>query len=782
MTASSSPQNKLANSLSPYLLQHATNPVDWYPWGEEAIDLARKQDKPIFLSIGYSACHWCHVMAHECFENEEIARQMNRDFVNIKVDREERPDIDEIYMTATQLISGSGGWPMSIFLNHDLTPFFAGTYFPPVSKFGRISFPMLLERLATLWKEDRAKLKEQGKQILDSIHQLSEMKSGEETLSYKLLERAISLLKKRFDRDRGGFSSAPKFPDPQGILLLLRHHALFSDTEALGMVEKTLDEMAMGGIYDHLGGGFARYSVDEDWLVPHFEKMLYDNAMLPRAYLAGYLLTKNPFYREVVVHVLDFILREMTDTSGGFYSALDADSEGEEGKFYVWSLKEIQSILGEARARVFAQVYQVTKEGNWEHQNILHLRKTLQEWSKEDSTLPQQIAEDRKKLLEVRSKRVPPGLDDKVLTEWNGLMITTLAQAGVVFQEDRFIQAASKAAQFLYERMRQSDGTLLRVYRQGQAHTPAYQADYASFSEACIALFLATFDLNWLSRAEELVRKMNELFWDDKEGGYFYTTANATDVIARSKHPYDNPFPSGNTMAISALQQLYRITEKSEYLERIEKNIRAYQGSLESQSFGFHGMLGQIQEWLAPKLDIVVVGDYSKHSLFQSAQQHFIPGKLVFACNPQLLSAENLRKRVPALQGRNAVQGKVSVYVCRDQTCLLPVFQVDELEKALSRKNNILEKNTTSKTYQLTLSVEAKQQLQRILEVLEPQVALKIHFNPQEQIEITAVEAKGFPPVSVQEGIPLVIDPKFSSKSSRFTLNFENGLFFLKIS
>lgn len=782
MTSHSLHKNKLATSLSPYLLQHASNPVDWYPWGEEAIQLARKQDKPIFLSIGYSACHWCHVMAHECFENEEISAQMNRDFVNIKIDREERPDIDEIYMTATQLISGSGGWPMSVFLNHDLTPFFAGTYFPPVSKFGRISFPMLLDRLITLWKEDRAKLREQGQQILESIHQLSEMKPGEETLSNKLPERAVSLLKKRFDSQRGGFSSAPKFPDPQGILLLLRQHTLSEDSEALKMVEKTLDEMALGGIYDHLGGGFARYSVDEEWLVPHFEKMLYDNAMLPRAYLAALLLTKKPFYQEVVVQVLDYILREMTDTSGAFYSAQDADSEGEEGKFYVWTLNEIQTILGEEDARLFAKMYQVTPDGNWEHHNILHLQKPLQEYAKEQPNILEKMAKCRKKLFEVRSKRIAPGLDDKILTEWNGMMITTMAQAGAILQEDRFIQAAIKSAQFIYQRMRLSDGTLLRVSRQGQAHTPGYQADYAAYAEACLALFLATFDSVWLSRAEEIVQTMNDLFWDSSEGGYFYTTATATDVIARSKHPYDNPYPSGNTMAMSALQQLYRLTEKPQYLEHIEKTIQAYQGSLEAQSFGFHGMLGQIQEWLASKLDVVLVGDYSQHALLKAARQYFIPGKMVLAINPQSLSADFLKQRIPAFRDRNAIQGKLTVYVCRNQTCLMPIFQLQDLEKSLSQGWSTKEKKASPKTYQLTLSAEAKEQLKRILNELEPQVALKIHFNPQEEIEITAIDRASEKEISLQEGIPLVLDPKFSSKASRFTLNFEKGSFFLKIS
>ncbi|MEK7486367.1 MAG: thioredoxin domain-containing protein, partial [Planctomycetota bacterium] len=730
----------------------------------------------------YSACHWCHVMAHECFENEAISAQMNRDFVNIKIDREERPDIDEIYMTATQLISGSGGWPMSVFLNHDLTPFFAGTYFPPVSKFGRISFPMLLDRLIKLWKEDRAKIQEQGKQILQSIHQFSEMKPGEETLSYKLPERAVNLLKKRFDSEKGGFSSAPKFPDSQGILLLLRHHALYEDSEALKMVEKTLDEMALGGIYDHLGGGFARYSVDEEWFVPHFEKMLYDNAMLPRAYLAAAILTKNSFYRGVVVHILDFILREMTDPSGAFYSAQDADSEGEEGKFYVWTLKEIQTILGAEDAQLFAKIYQVTPEGNWENHNILHLRKPLQEYASDQPNLAEKMANCRKKLFEVRSKRIRPGLDDKILTEWNGLMITTMAQAGAVLQEERFVQAASKAAHFLYQRMRLPDGTLLRVYRQGQSHTSGYQADYASYAEACLALFQATFDSIWLSRAEEIVQKMNELFWDEQEGGYFYTTANAVDVIARSKHPYDNPFPSGNTMAVSALQQLYRLTEKPHYLERIEKTIQAYQGSLESQSFGFHGMLGQVQEWLAPKLDIVIVGEYSQHPLLKAARQYFIPGKMILALNPQSLSAEFLKQRVPAFQDRNAIQGKLTVYICRNQTCLMPIFQLQDLEKALAQKGTTDKKNTASKLVQLALSPEAIEQLKRILAELEPEVALKIHFNPQEEIEITAIDRATEKEVSLQEGIPLVLDPKFSSKASRFTLNFEKGSFFLKIS
>src|SRR5579872_6142136 len=548
--------NRLKDSLSPYLLQHAHNPVDWFPWGEEALAKAKAEDKPIFLSIGYAACHWCHVMERESFENAFIARYMNEHFVNIKLDREERPDIDEIYMSATLAISGSGGWPMSVFLLPDLRPFFAGTYFPPDARYGRPGFPQLLERIHEVWETSREGLVEQAGELTRAIKRM---------VTEELAHDAVRGLLRNFDDREGGFGDAPKFPNSAAILALLRHDRTNRSEEARGAALFTLAKMAAGGIYDHLGGGFHRYSTDERWLVPHFEKMLYDNAQLARAYLAAWKVTKDERWARVVRETVEYVLRELQSPEGGLLSTQDADSEGEEGKFFVWTTDEVEALLGKD-APDFMKAYDVTKRGNFEGKNILH-------WVGDGDS--SRFLASRKKLWEVREKRVKPLLDDKVLADWNGLMLRALAEAGPALGEEKWVEAARKCARFWKQTMLAPDGTLERVWRQGKKHTQALQMDYASLALGLAALYQATFEVEWLELALALVRKMNELFWDKEDGGWF-ATVESKELIARTKSPHDGATPSGNSLGVEACYALYRLTGDADLKEKAEKTLHLY--------------------------------------------------------------------------------------------------------------------------------------------------------------------------------------------------------------
>ncbi|MGE3809607.1 MAG: thioredoxin domain-containing protein, partial [Gemmataceae bacterium] len=500
--------NRLSAATSPYLKQHAHNPVDWFPWGPEALNKAREQDRPIFLSIGYSACHWCHVMEHESFEDDETAAFLNEHFVSIKVDREERPDLDHIYMTAVQMMTGQGGWPMSVFLTPDLRPFYGGTYFPPEPRYGRPSFLQVLNALVDAWGNRREQLHAAAGQLTDGLKQVTQIPQadGDSQLSPELLRGAMRQLQRAFDSTHGGFGSAPKFPHPMELQLLLRIWLRLGADDAAAMAKHTLDKMAMGGIYDHLGGGFHRYSTDARWLVPHFEKMLYDNALLTVAYLEGYQATRDPFYKEVVEETLAYVRREMRSVSGPFFSTQDADSEGEEGKFFVWTLEEIEELLGAEEASLFAEVYDVTADGNWEGHNILNRSKTFAQSARllklEESELRQRLDAARKRLFDVRCRRIWPGRDEKVLTAWNGLMINAFARAARVLDDPSYAETAAGAADFILKNMRGPGGRLLRTWSQGsQAALNAYQVDYAYLIDALVSLFEATFDARWLDEA-----------------------------------------------------------------------------------------------------------------------------------------------------------------------------------------------------------------------------------------------------------------------------------------
>jgi len=576
--------NHLADELSPYLLQHAGNPVDWRPWGPEALALARREQKPIFLSIGYSSCHWCHVMAHESFEDPGIADLLNRHFVSIKVDREERLDLDQIYMEVVQMITGRGGWPMSVFLTPEGKPFFGGTYWPPQARGGMAGFDQVLEAVADAWQRRRHDLLTQAEQLTQSLRELAgegfdtEADDGSGKSDQSPLLAAEAALRQSFDRQYGGFGPAPKFPQPLALRWLLGRWRRSGEGELREMVTTTLDAMADGGLFDHLGGGFHRYSVDARWLAPHFEKMLYDNASLAVCYLEAWQATGQSRYADVVRQTLDYLLRDMADPLGGFYSGEDADSEGEEGKFYLWTPGEIQAVLGAEAARIFCRVYDVSEAGNFEGRNILHLSRPLETEAKmlgcEPTLLAAQLAAARTKLLAARATRVRPGRDEKVLVSWNSLAIDALARAGAALDEPRYTAAAGAAADFLLTHLRDGDGRLLHCWRRGQAKHNAYLDDYAGLGNALVTLY----ESGQPARLDQAVRLADEIvarYADGQHGGFFYTAADHEPLIVRKKDVIDNPVPSGNGLAAMLLGRLQRICRREDYRLAAEATLRA---------------------------------------------------------------------------------------------------------------------------------------------------------------------------------------------------------------
>jgi uncharacterized protein YyaL (SSP411 family) len=685
--------NQLARETSPYLQQHAHNPVDWFPWGPEALERARRLDRPIFLSIGYSACHWCHVMEHESFENEEIARLLNERFVSIKVDREERPDLDQIYMASVQLLTGQGGWPMSVFLTPDLKPFFGGTYFPPDDRYGRPGFQRVLKTLAEWWRTRRGEIDQQADQITDHLQSVGRLQASEGGLHESLLRRAVSGLCGAFDPVYGGFGQAPKFPHPMDLRLLLRAWQRFDDPEALHVARHTLDRMAMGGIYDHLGGGFARYSTDAQWLVPHFEKMLYDNALLTVCYLEAFQATGEPFYREITGQTLDWVLREMTSPEGPFYSTLDADSEGEEGKFYVWSKEEIEKVLGQEEADLFNAVHGVEPEGNWEGHNVLHRKTTFAQFAAlhgiAEAELRRQLVESRRKLFEVRGKRIWPGRDEKALTAWNGLMIDALARAAAVLDNPTCAAAATRAADFILTRMRTPDGRLLRTWSSGsEPKLNGYLEDYSFFLEGLVSLYEATFEPRWIEAALDVARVMVEQFWDPAEGGFFYTGIGHEQLIARNKDPHDNAIPSGNAMAVTALLRLVKLTGRADLQEKAEATLRLYRGLLASHPLAAGQMLVALDFYLGPVKEFAVVGDpfaEDTHRALRAIRGGFRPNSVV-ALKPTAGEPAGLEKLLPLLADKAAVGGKVTTYVCANFTCQAPLVGAETVEAALAEK------------------------------------------------------------------------------------------------
>jgi len=668
--------NRLAQETSPYLLQHANNPVDWYAWGEEAISRARALDKPIFLSIGYSACHWCHVMEHESFENAEIARQINENFVPVKVDREERPDLDQIYMQAVQMLTGRGGWPMSVFLTHDLKPFYGGTYWPPTARMGMPGFDQVLSAVSDAWQNRRDVISEQSEQLTGQLVRMANLDRPARELTREPLVAAESTLERIFDHQHGGFGGAPKFPHPMDVRVLLRQWRRSQREGVLELVTFTLDKMAGGGIYDQLGGGFHRYAVDDRWLVPHFEKMLYDNALLAGCYVEAFQATGRADYARVVRETLDYVLREMTDPAGGFYSTQDADSEGEEGKFYVWKPAEVEAVLGAAAAKTFCYVYDVSDLGNFEGHNILNLPKTLVQCAKIfGRDLPELTAEldaSRAKLLEVRNSRVWPARDDKVLVSWNGLMIDAMAQAAGALDEPRYLQAATACADFLLRELRDADGRLLHSWRNGQARFPAYLDDYTCLINALVSLYEASFDERWIDEAVRLADIVLAQFADPKQGGFYFTANDHEALIARQKDAFDSSVPSGNAMAATALVRLGRLCGRADYLTAAERTLQSFVGQMEEQPTGTGQMLLALDAWLGPMPELVLLApasDADTAELLRDLRTRFWPNN-VLACRP----GEGNSAALDAIfVGKTAQESATTLYVCENFSCQAPV-------------------------------------------------------------------------------------------------------------
>jgi uncharacterized protein YyaL (SSP411 family) len=684
---SSRPANRLARETSPYLLQHAHNPVDWYPWGEEALDRARAEDKPILLSIGYSACHWCHVMERESFEDEATAKKMNELFVCIKVDREERPDVDMIYMNAVQIMTGSGGWPLNIFLTPALKPFYGGTYFPPVERHGMPSFVAVLERVARAYREQRTKVESSGDQILGYVNQLSKVAPSREMITEDLLLAALHDFKGRFDDRFGGWGAPPKFPNAAGIGLLLRIHRRRADPEALRMAELTLEKMALGGMYDQLGGGFHRYATDARWLVPHFEKMLYDNALLVPAYLEGYQATRRPLFTRVARECLEYILREMTASEGGFHSAEDADSEGVEGKYYVWTPEEVHEIAGEEAARAFCAYYDVQPGGNWEGRSILHVRRPTQDVAREIGLPPEKVealvVEARAKLLAARAQRIRPGLDDKILTSWNGLTISAFARGYQVLLEPRYLEAAQRAARFVLGTLRPREGILLRTFRQGKAQLEGCLDDYIFVATACLDLYESDFNPLWVREARELVDRAVKQFWDPEDGAFFFTSESQKDLVVRSKAGYDGAIPSGNSVAALTLFRLATLTGEEEHADKALRILRAYRANVEQMPAAFSALLWAFDFYLDAPKEVALIGRASSpetQEFLRRLRQAFVPNKVVAFREPQ--SPEG-NQEVPLLEGKTAQGGKTTAYLCEHFRCKAPTIDVEMFEKML---------------------------------------------------------------------------------------------------
>jgi uncharacterized protein YyaL (SSP411 family) len=681
--------NRLAGETSPYLRQHAHNPVDWYPWGEEALRRSRELGRPIFLSIGYSACHWCHVMEHESFEDPEIGKILNDHFVSIKVDREERPDLDQIYMTAVQLLTQQGGWPMSVFLTPDLKPFYGGTYFPPDSRYGRPSFRQILQAVIDAWQNKREAVADAASHLTENIRQVMEVAARPGALDDGLLRAAAAQLERRFDPRHGGFGHAPKFPHPMDLRLLLRAWKRFGDQDALNMVTKTLDGMAMGGMYDQLGGGFHRYSTDERWLVPHFEKMLYDNALLAPAYLEAFQATGDPFYREVVEETLEYVRREMTSSEGPFYSTQDADSEGVEGKFFVWSAAEIEQILGPDLVKLFAAVYDVTPEGNWEGHNILNRGRPLEQEARllklTEPDLRRRLAEAKTKLLAVRSKRVWPHRDEKVLTSWNGLMISAFVRAYQVLEKPEYLQAATRSAEFLLKRMRTSAGLLLRTYGAGsQPKLNGYLEDYAFLIDGLVDLYEASFEPRWIESALDLTRVMIDECWDSQAGGFFYTGKSHETLIARTKDPHDSSTPSGNAVAATALLRLAKLTGHRDLEDKAVATMQTFRGLLESSPAAAGQMLLALDFHLGPVKEIAVIGERQTgevRAVLRAIHTKFRPHTVLAS---RTGSDDHADAVVPLLRDKPA-SGAVTTYICRDFACQAPLVGVEAAVAALGR-------------------------------------------------------------------------------------------------
>ncbi len=673
------------------MLQHAFNPVDWFPWGDAALSQAKQHDKPIFLSIGYSACHWCHVMEHESFENSDIAAAMNDIFVCIKVDREERPDLDQIYMSAVQMMTGRGGWPMSVFLTPDLRPFFGGTYWPPTSRMGMPGFRDILKGVADAWKNRRDDVLRSADELTSEVVRAASESLPRSGLSLATLRGAMGQFLQRVDWQQGGFGGAPKFPHPMDLRVLLRCWRRFGDQEALDAVRLTLDKMASGGLYDQLGGGFHRYSTDAQWLAPHFEKMLYDNALLVPVYLEAFQATGNANDARVVRETLDYVLREMTQPQGGFYSTQDADSEGEEGKFFVWTEDEVLALLGPEDGRLFCDAYDVTPLGNWEGHNILNRPNVGQVFNLpvqagQVENLPHdRLARCRAKLFDARSQRIAPGRDDKVLVSWNGLMIAAMSQAAAILGEPRYAEAASAAADFILANMRDADGRLLHSFKDGQARFNAYLDDYACLIDGLVDLYQATFEPRWLGIALDLAEQMLSRF-EDPRGGFFYTSIDHEQLVARVKDTQDNATPSGNGMAAYALVRLGTLTGRPQLLGRGYATLEAMSGQLDKFAMASGQSLLALDFVVGSTHEIVVVEsvEATAEAALRELHQRFWPNKVVARRPGQMADNDLPASLRELLSGKQSSAGELTTFVCERGSCQSPLVGLDAWREFLA--------------------------------------------------------------------------------------------------
>ncbi len=703
--------NRLIHETSPYLLQHAYNPVDWHPWGPEALSRAAAEDKPILLSVGYSACHWCHVMAHESFEDPEIAALMNELFVNVKVDREERPDIDAIYMEAVQAMTGGGGWPMTVFLTPEGKPFYGGTYFPPVSRYNMPGFPQLLMAISEAWQNRRTELLSAGERLTEALNRTADLQPSGAPLDRGLLDRAVQGMLRAFDKVEGGFGAAPKFPQPMNLDFLLGRWVQSSapstslqgdskgrpyaqDAPVLHAATFTLTKMAQGGMYDQLGGGFHRYSTDGEWLTPHFEKMLYDNAQLARTYLHAWQVTGDPLFRRIVEETLDYVLREMTSPEGGFYSAQDADSEGKEGKFFVWTPAEINDLLGPEDGRLFCGYFGVTVRGNFHEAggaaSILHVRRELDivaaDLGVEPARLQEAVDRGRKILFEARERRVHPGRDDKVLAEWNGLMLHAFSEAGAVLGREDYVSAAQRNADFLLSAMRaEGDGDHLRLYRtwkDGRGHLNAYLEDYAAVALGMLALYEVTFELRWLHASLDLAQTILDRFHDGAGGGFFQTAADHEKLVARRKDFVDSAIPAGNSLAADLLQRLARLLDRPELAQHAAGVLALMAEAVGEQPLAFGRLLAALDFYVNPGFEIAVIGDPvgdDTAALLAEIRRRFMPNTVLAAGLPGSEAATE----IPLLAGRAMRDSRATAYVCRNYACNLPVTEPAALGEQL---------------------------------------------------------------------------------------------------
>ena len=703
--------NCLGREKSPYLLQHAHNPVDWYPWGEEAFAKARQENKPIFLSVGYSTCHWCHVMAHESFENEEVAAIMNREFVNIKVDREERPDVDRVYMTFVQATTGSGGWPMSVWLTPDLKPFVGGTYFPPEERYGQPAFKKVLERIATAWKEDHDKIVEQGSRIVEALRESQSAASGEGKIDRSVLDAAYKQIDRSYDPKEGGFGNAPKFPRPVTLNFLTRFYARNPKSDdgkhALDMALLTLRKMAAGGMHDHIGGGFHRYSVDRYWHVPHFEKMLYDQAQLALAYLDAFQITKDKQYASVARDILDYVARDMTSKEGGFFSAEDADSpvvaagadrghsKTVEGAFYVWTKKEIDDALGDS-AEVFDFHYGVQAHGNapegsdphdeFRGKNILIERHTIaetaQHFKKSDAEIGKVFTRSRDKLFAIRVQRPRPHLDDKIISSWNGLMISAYARAAQIIDEPRYLEIAMRSANFVRTKLYDPSSKILyRSYREGRSNIEGFADDYAFVVQGLLDLYEASFDIEWLKLAIELQQTQDRLFFDEKNGGYFSNSGRDGNVFVRMKDDNDGAEPAASSIAASNLLRLSQIYDDTKLAERAKKTIDAFATILSQFPSGMPQMVVAVESSLGKPRQIVIAGNKDSSetkALLKEVHRHFLPNAIVILSDGGQ-GQKYLRERNEAIRAMSLVEGKPAAYLCENFTCKAPVTDPKQL-------------------------------------------------------------------------------------------------------